>query len=69
MRFAQWLPVALIPEQLSITPVRLDVIDHGSCRRLAFITAHHTQRAGTQKLLACPLPGRAVPALVAAVLV
>ena len=54
------LPVALIPEENTVSAVRLDVVNIGSLHIAAFFQALHTQRMCLKVALACSVPCRAV---------
>ena len=53
---AKRLPVALVPEQLPVTPVRYDVIYNLRLGKPAFALALLAKRIGFQVSLACLLP-------------
>lgn len=42
--FAEWLPVALIPEQLHIAAMGNDMVNHRGSRQSVFLHALHAQR-------------------------
>ena len=54
------LPVALIPEENTVSSVRLDVIDIGSLDIASCLHALHTQRMRLKVTLAGSVPCRAV---------
>jgi hypothetical protein len=56
MMLAERLPVALIPEQLRITTVWLDMVYDCSKRDLSFLETLSTERMELQELLAFPSP-------------
>lgn len=62
-RLAQRLPVSLIPEQLSIAPVRQDMIDHRRGRQYSPLQTGRTQGIARQKPSAGFPPVRAIAAL------
>ena len=47
--FAKRLPVAFIPKQLHVAPVRDDVVNHGAGRELALLHTFRTQRMAAEK--------------------
>ena len=47
--FAKRLPVAFIPEQILVAPVRDDVVNHGGGREVAMLHAFSTQRMAAEK--------------------
>ena len=47
--FAKRLPVAFIPKQLPVAPMRDDVINHGGGRELALLHAFRAQRMAAEK--------------------
>ena len=62
-RFTQTLPVASIPEQLLISTMGYDVINHSGFRVSAMFHALGAQRMALKELLGFPLPSAAVAAL------
>ena len=61
--FAQRLPVALVPEQLPVAPVRYDVIYNLRLGKPAFALALLAKRIGFQVSLACFAPVMIITAL------
>jgi len=57
---AEALPVALIPEENTVSSVRLDVIHIGRLDVAALLQALHTQRMCFKVTLACFVPCSAV---------
>lgn len=47
--FAKRLPVAFIPEQILVAPVRDDVVNHGGGREFALLHTLRTQRMAAKK--------------------
>lgn len=54
------LPVLLIPEQLTVTTVRYDMVNHGGGCQLAVSLALHAQRVGAKKRFADTPPASVV---------
>ena len=55
---AERLPVALIPEQLLISPVRYDMVDNRCRGDSSFLQTHHAQRVELEEALSrFPPPG------------
>ena len=65
-RFAERLPVILIPEQLRIASVRNNVIDNGSGFQSAICSAYHAQRILPQIQFSRSAPFGIVPSRCAA---
>ena len=63
VRFAQRLPVTLIPEQFSVTTMRLDVVDDRRTAVPSLSFAHYTQRMCGKVLFSDSLPGIPVTAV------
>jgi hypothetical protein len=61
--FAKGLPVVVIPEQILVALVRLDVVNHSGHNDFAFITMRLAQWVGLQETYASTLPGNAVATL------
>ena len=59
---AQRLPVVPVPEQDAVTPVGLDMVNHGCFRVPSHRHAFHTERMDSEVLPACLLPGSPIPA-------
>ena len=62
-RLTQALPVASIPEQLLVSTMGCDVVNHSGFRVPALLYTLGTQRMGLKELLGFPLPSAAVAAL------
>ena len=62
-RLTQALPVASIPEQLLISTMGCDVVNHSGFRVSTLFHAHSAQRVALKELLGLPLPSAAVAAL------
>ena len=61
--FTQWLPIALIPEQLLVTTVGNNVI-HNRCFGIAsLLPAFRTQWVALKERFACLLPAAAIATL------
>lgn len=60
MLMAEWLPVALIPEELLVSSVRNDVVHVCCLDILAFLHALYAQGVRLKVTLACLLPCSAV---------
>lgn len=59
--FAKRLPIALIPKEFRVSPVRDDVV-HNSCRGCdAFLQTLRAERVELQELLTLPAPTAVVP--------
>ncbi len=56
MTVAEALPIALIPEQHVVSPMRFDVIHIGRLDISSFLHALHTQRMRFKITLACSVP-------------
>lgn len=52
----QWLPVILVPEQLLVTPMGNDMVNHCGWHDLTFLLATDTEWMGRKKCFPCPLP-------------
>lgn len=63
MAMAERLPVAPVPEELLISPVRNDMINVCGFHKFPIFQALHTQRMYTEILLAGFLPFAAIAAL------
>ena len=61
--FTKALPVAPIPEQLRVTSMGYDVVNHSGFRVSTLFHAHSAQRVALKELLGLPLPSAAVAAL------
>ena len=57
---AEWLPVALVPEELLVSSVRNDVVHVCCLDVLAFLHALYAQGVRLKVTLACPLPCLAI---------
>lgn len=62
-RLTQALPVGPVPEQLLVSTMGCNVVDHSGFRVSALFHAFSTQRMGLKELLGFPLPSAAVAAL------
>ena len=60
--FTQALPVASIPEQLLVSTMGCDVVNHSGFRVSPLSHAFSTQRVALKELLGFPLPSAAVTA-------
>ena len=58
--FAKRLPVAFIPKQLPVAPVRDDMVNHGSGREFALLHTFRTQRMAAEKTCAGGAPLAAI---------
>ena len=58
--FAKRLPVAFIPKQLHVAPVRDDMVNHGSGREFALLHTCRTQRMAAEKTCAGGAPLAAI---------
>ena len=59
---AKRLPVSLVPEQSLVSPVRLDMIDHGCSNQFSCSFTIGAKRVTCQEPLPCNLPAMAVAA-------
>lgn len=59
----QWLPIILIPEQLLVTPVGNDMVNHCGWHDPAFLLASDTEWVGRKECFPCPLPPSVVALL------
>ena len=62
VRFAQRLPVTLVPEEAAITTVRNDMVDNRRLNVSSLRQAHYAQRMSGKVLFSNPLPGVPVTA-------
>ena len=58
--FAKRLPVAFVPKQLHVAPVRDDVVNHGGGREFALLHTFRTQRMAAKKPCAGGAPLAAI---------
>lgn len=63
MAMAERLPVAPVPEERLVSPVRNDMVNVCGFHKFPILQALHTQRMRTQILFSRLLPLAAVPAL------
>ena len=56
MSYTEWLPVALVPEQLLVATVRHDMVHHGCLGVTPLLYALHAQRMLPEVGFAYPLP-------------
>ena len=61
--FAKGLPVAFVPKQLLVAPVRDDVVNYGGGRELTMLHTFRTQRMDAEKPCRCDrtIPPAATP--------
>ena len=62
-RLAQRLPVFLVPEQLLVTSMGNDVVNHSGWHNLSFLLAADTQWVGSKECLSGSLPPSVVSLL------